>query len=195
MMSPDMRQTGAGAVTGVETGRFARRCGVIRLLSWVLSLAAVLVAFVYFVYVLPFWGVPFNASRHGRVPLTPPWALECWLWEDDHNTESFLKELVDGYAAHDLPVGAVVIDSPWSERYNDFKVNEARYPDTRKFFADLHARGCRVVLWMTCMVNSYSKDTSVRASDDFYQEARTNGYLAGAGEQLDWWKGKGGFID
>ena len=41
---------------------------------------------IYLVFILPFWGIPFNQSRHGRVPLTPPWALECWLWEDDVNT-------------------------------------------------------------------------------------------------------------
>ena len=74
--------------------------------------------------ILPFWGMPFNGSRHGRVPLTPPWALECWLWEDDTNTAAAVNELLTGYAAHDIPVRTVMIDSPWSERYNDFKVDE-----------------------------------------------------------------------
>src|SRR4051812_44294472 len=109
-----------------------------------------LLGVVYFLYVLPFWGIPFNKSRHGPVPLTPPWALECWLWEDDHNSEAYLRELVRGYVEHDLPVGAVVIDSPWSERYNDFKVDENRYPNLGKFIQELHERDCRVVLWMTC---------------------------------------------
>jgi hypothetical protein len=40
----------------------------------------------YLVFILPFWGIPFNQPRHGQVPLTPPWALECRLWEDDANT-------------------------------------------------------------------------------------------------------------
>ena len=53
----------------------------------VLGLLALLcVPLLYLVFILPFWGIPFNQSRHGRVPLTPPWALECWLWEDDINT-------------------------------------------------------------------------------------------------------------
>jgi hypothetical protein len=26
----------------------------------------------YLAYVLPFWGIPFNGSRHGRVPLIVP---------------------------------------------------------------------------------------------------------------------------
>ncbi|HEY9172412.1 MAG TPA: TIM-barrel domain-containing protein [Verrucomicrobiae bacterium] len=161
------------------------------LLAWLLLFAALF----YFVYLLPFWGVPFNQSRHGRVPLTPPWALECWLWEDDVNNAARVQELLDGYAKYDLPVRTLLIDSPWSERYNDFKVDESRYPEPEKFFHSLQTQGYRVVLWMTCMVNSFSKDTRVRESRAFHDEARTNGYLAGGGAETRWWKGKGGFID
>ncbi len=147
------------------------------------------VALIYFAYVLPFWGMPFNHSRHGRVPLTPPWALECWLWEDDVNNAAFVKELLEGYAQHDFPVRTVLIDSPWSWRYNDFRVDENRYPEPEKFFRELQDQGYRVVLWMTCMVDGYSKDTKITASQDFYDEARTNGYLA-AGAPIKWWKGR-----
>ena len=105
-------------------------------------------------FVLPFWGIPFNQSRHGRVPLTPPWALECWLWEDDVNTAARVDELLEGYAKYDLPVRTILIDSPWSYRYNDFKVDEVRYPEPEEYFHRLKAQGYRIVLWMTCMVNS-----------------------------------------
>jgi alpha-D-xyloside xylohydrolase len=165
---------------------------VVKVLVLVLLLLA---ALVYLIYLLPFWGIPFNQSRHGSVPLTPPWALECWLWEDDVNTAAYENELLEGYAKYDLPVRTLLIDSPWSDRYNDFKVDEERYPEPEKFFRSLKDRGYRVVLWMTCMVNSSSKDTRVKDSQGFYEEARTNGYLAGDGYQWKWWKGKGGFID
>ncbi len=149
----------------------------------------------YFGFLLPFWGIPFNGSRHGRVPLTPPWALECWLWEDDVNTAARATELLEGYAKHDLPVRTLLIDSPWSDRYNDFKVDEERYPEPHKFFRHLQDQGYRVVLWMTCMVNSRSKDTRIRDSQQFYDQARSKGYLAGNGDVCRWWKGSGGFID
>jgi len=159
------------------------------------GLILLLALLVYFVFILPFWGVPFNQSRHGRVPLTPPWALECWLWEDDVNTSARVTELLEGYAKYDLPVRTILIDSPWSHRYNDFKVDEDRYPEPEKFFGGLQDQGYRVVLWMTCMVNSRSKDTRVKDSPEFFEAARTNGYLAGDGFQWRWWKGTGGFID
>jgi alpha-glucosidase (family GH31 glycosyl hydrolase) len=164
----------------------------VRVLAW---LGLVGVALLYLVFILPFWGIPFNQSRHGRVPLTPPWALECWLWEDDVNTATYVNELLEGYAKYDLPVRTILIDSPWSYRYNDFKVDEKRYPEPETFFRSLKDRGYRIVLWMTCMVDSCSKDTRVKDSQEFYDEARSRGYLAGDGYQWRWWKGKGGFID
>jgi alpha-glucosidase (family GH31 glycosyl hydrolase) len=161
----------------------------------VVLLLFLFIALIYFVYVLPFWGIPFNQSRHGRVPITPPWALECWVWEDDVNTEAYVKELLEGYAKHDFPVRTILIDSPWSSCYNDFKVDETRYPEPERFFRGLQDQGYRVVLWMTCMVDSYSKDTQITSSPEFFDEARSKHYLAGNGDQIKWWKGKGGFID
>jgi len=172
-----------------------KRSWLFRLARVVGVLLLVLVALIYFIYVLPFWGIPFNQSRHGRVPLTPPWALECWLWEDDVNTEAYVKELLEGYAKYDLPVRTILIDSPWSWQYNDFKLDDNRYPEPEKFFRGLKSQGYRVVFWMTCMVNSQSKDTRLTESRDFYELARSRGYLAGRGYQVKWWKGKGGFID
>ena len=150
---------------------------------------------IYFGFILPFWGMPFNASRHGNPPLTPPWALECWLWEDDTNTSAAVKELLDGYAANDIPVRTILIDSPWSLRYNDFAMDETRYPRSDAFFKDLKSRGYRFVLWMTCNVNSTSKEENATDSKGFYEEAKRKGYLAGGGSQVRWWKGQGGFID
>ncbi|NIA12792.1 MAG: glycoside hydrolase family 31 protein [Nitrospiraceae bacterium] len=162
-------------------------------ISVLLVILAVLA--VYFLFVLPFWGIPFNAQRHTRTPLTPPWALECWLWEDDVNTATRVDELLAGYAEHDIPVRTILIDSPWTLRYNDFEVDEQRYPNPEQWFKGLQDKGYRVVLWMTCMVNSKNKDTAIRESADWYEEAREKGYLAGDGHQVKWWKGRGGFID
>ena len=152
-------------------------------------------ALVYFYWVFPFWGMPFNGQRHTRVPITPPWALECWVWEDDVNTAAAVTELLDGYAANDIPVRTILIDSPWSTRYNDFIVDETRYPKPAEFFKDLQDRGYRVVLWMTCMVNSKNPDTPIKDASDWFEEAKQKGYLVGNGYEWKWWKGKGGFID
>jgi alpha-glucosidase (family GH31 glycosyl hydrolase) len=152
-------------------------------------LAALLVG-VLFVY--PMWGIRFGTQRP---PLTPPWALECWVWEDDGNTAAATLELLEDYRRNDFPVRTVLIDSPWSTRYNDFRVDEIRFPEPEKFFKRLQDDGYRVVLWMTSTVNSVSKDARIAEDKGWFQQAAEKGYLAGNGLQTKWWKGQGGFID
>ncbi|MCA9436535.1 MAG: glycoside hydrolase family 31 protein [Candidatus Omnitrophica bacterium] len=166
-----------------------------RILWTFVSLIVLLFLVVYFLFLLPFWGMPFNGQRHTRVPITPEWALECWLWEDDHNTAEFVDELLEGYREHDIPVRTIVLDSPWSTRYNDFIVDEDRYPKPEEWFRGKQEEGYRIVLWMTNMVDSQSKDTKIQDSSDWFREASEKGYLAGGDYQVRWWKGRGGFID
>lgn len=155
----------------------------------------VLLLLFYFLIALPFWGQPFNGKRHGDPPLSPVWALECWLWEDDDNTALRVDELLEGYAAHDIPVRTILLDSPWSLRYNDFQVDENLYPEPEAWFRELQDSGYRVVLWMTPNINSFSKGTAIDDSESWYREARDRIFLAGKGQQISWWKGTGGFID
>ncbi len=166
-----------------------------RLLKIFLITLVVLVLIVYFFIILPVWGIPFNAQRHGHPPLTPSWALECWLWEDDENTAARVDELLTGYREHDIPVRTILLDSPWSLRYNDYQVDTVRYPHPEQWFPALQDSGYRVVLWTTSMVNSYSKDTRIQHSEKWYAMALDSGYLCGGDYQYRWWKGKGGFID
>jgi alpha-D-xyloside xylohydrolase len=158
------------------------------------SLGIILFLF-YFYFALPFWGMPFNAKRHGNPPLTPVWVLECWLWEDDVNTAQRVDELLEGYAEHDIPVRTILLDSPWSYRYNDFEVDTNLYPQPEKWFRETQDKGYRVVLWMTSLVNSFSKGTTISHSEPWYNKAREKGYLVTGGKPIDWWKGDGDFID
>jgi alpha-glucosidase (family GH31 glycosyl hydrolase) len=158
-------------------------------------LGLVLILLYYFGFEFSFRGRPFNSQRHGNPPLTPAWALECWLWEDDSNTYTRVETLLAGYEKYDIPVRTILLDSPWSLRYNDFIIDTVRYPDPENWFTELQNKGYRVVLWMTSMVNSKSKDTRMTDSESWFNDANDKGYLAGRGDQIKWWKGKGGFID
>ena len=159
---------------------------------WVLGTLSVVS---YFYWIFPVWGMPFNDQRHGNPPLTPPWALECWLWEDDVNTSDYVDELLTGYKENDIPVRTIILDSPWSLRYNDFEIDTTLYKKPDLWFKRLQDDGYRVVLWMTSMVNSLSNDTHIKDSKDWYQKAKDNGFLVKSSKPNKWWKGKGGFID
>ncbi|MFO0945298.1 MAG: glycoside hydrolase family 31 protein [Planctomycetota bacterium] len=164
--------------------RFQRMCSV-----WI-SIPVLLVISIFW---LP--SVGGAEKRPRRVPITPIWALECWLWEDDHSTAAAIIELLDGYKAHDIPARTIIVDAPWATRYNDFRMDEERYPEPEKFFREMKRRGVRTILWMTPMVNSESNDAKIKNSTDWYEEAKKKGYLAGGGYQQHWWHGWGGFID
>lgn len=166
-----------------------------KLLKYLLIIASILSLIYYFGFAYPFRGAPFNAQRHGNPPLTPAWALECWLWEDDENTSARVDTLLEGYAKYDIPVRTVILDSPWSLRYNDFEIDTLLYPKPEEWFKKMEDHGYRVVMWMTTMVNSKSQDTRIKDSDDWYRKAKEKGYLAANGDQIKWWKGNGGFID
>lgn len=161
---------------------------------FLITVFVILIA-VYFYIVYPAWGMPFNKQRHGQLPLTPAWALEAWLWEDDFNTAAYVDELLEGYKKYDIPVRTIILDSPWSLRYNDFDVDTTLYPQPEKWFKKLQDSSYRVVLWMTPAVNKYSKDTRIKNSDKWYNKAKENGYLLGGDDVLSWWKGKGKFVD
>lgn len=140
------------------------------------------------------WELPDNDTS--RQAICPAWAFEMWMWEDDQNTAEAVWDYVNGCAKHQLPLRAVLIDSPWSTAYNDFVWDTTRYPEPKKMIDDLHGRGLKVVLWMTCMVNpnEFKKDSPGSATD-FYYEAKKKGYLCNNGKLRKWWKGRGAFID
>ncbi len=57
--------------------------GIMKWFRYFLVVLGVLLLICYFGFEYPLRGTPFNGQRHGNPPLTPAWALECWLWEDD----------------------------------------------------------------------------------------------------------------
>jgi len=161
----------------------------------ILAIVIFVLALAYFYFVYPVWGMPFNSQRHGNPPLTPAWALENWLWEDDVNTAAYVDELLDGYKEHDIPVRTIILDSPWSLRYNDFEVDTLLYPNPKNWFKKLQDNDYRVVLWMTSMVNIFSKDTKIKNSENWYNKTKEKGYLIAGKKPNHWWKGDGGFVD
>jgi len=91
---------------------------------------------------------------------TPRWAFEPWISKDISDTDDTYA-FVDGFAQRDIPVGVVVLDSPWETHYNTFVPNPTRYHDFDQLVADLHGRDMRIVLWITQMVNNYGMDFEV----------------------------------
>ena len=129
-----------------------------------------------------------------KPPITPKWAFGHIVWEDSINTQAAAIDLVSQYKAHDIPVGGVIIDSPWSLSYNDFNWDPARYPEPGKMISDFKKDDVKVILWLTGCVNIKSKDVPVQKSPDFDYVVE-KGYAVNHGKTSKWWKGEGVHID
>jgi alpha-glucosidase (family GH31 glycosyl hydrolase) len=130
---------------------------------------------------------------------TPRWAFEPWI-SKDISTGPDTYAFVGGFQDRDIPVGTVVLDSPWETNYNTFEPNPTRYPDFAKMTADMHQKGVRVVLWITQLVNSVSYD--LEEGGDAYKgpapklaEGTDCGFFIEEGAQFPWWKGQGAAVD
>ena len=139
----------------------------------------------------------FSCSREVAAPvepLWPEWAFSHWVWEDESTQQSAI-DLVNGYLNRNIPVGAVIIDSPWETGYNTFEWDPVRYPDPPAMIKWFHERGVRVFVWITCMINIGNDEEKA-----LHDEGSIKGYFMTAGEGMspaiiDWWKGPGSFID
>ncbi|MFT4624662.1 MAG: alpha-glucosidase (family GH31 glycosyl hydrolase) [Myxococcota bacterium] len=121
----------------------------------------------------------------------PDWAWHHWVWEDESTQESAIA-LVEDYLAHDIPVGAIIIDSPWATGYSTYEWDPALFADPQGMIDHLHSLGVRVVVWTVPGINV---DTP-----GLYDEAADKGYFMTQGPDsgpavVDWWKGDGSLID
>lgn len=130
---------------------------------------------------------------------TPRWAFEPWISKDISDGAD-TRAFVQGFLDRDIPVGAVVLDSPWETHYNTFVPNPDRYPAFEDMVSELHDKGVRVVLWMTQFVNSASFD--LEEGGDVYPGASPNfeeglacGFFVEEGAVFGWWKGSGASVD
>ena len=131
---------------------------------------------------------------------TPRWAFEPWI-SKDISDRADTYAYVDGFKSRGIPVGTVVLDSPWETQYNTFVASPTRYGDFPSLVSDMHARGVKVVVWITSLVNEQSFDFE-NGGGDLYAGASPNlaegqacNYFVENGDTYNWWKGKGAAVD
>ena len=132
-----------------------------------------------------------SLSQTQYPPITPKWVFEPWVWEDATNTDTSTLALINGYLIRDIPVGAVIIDSPWEDPnnsegdkgYNTFNFDFSRYAEPKKLINDsLYNKGIHVILWIT----------GVMTTDcPLYQEAFDSNYFVDSGAATYFWRGSG----
>ncbi len=121
----------------------------------------------------------------------PSWIFSHWVWESESTAASALA-LLDDYAAHDIPVGALIVDSPWETQYNSLEWDRGLFPDPQGFVDAVHARNAKLLLWIVPIVNTDAQP--------LYDELKSKSYYMqrlpiGGPAVVSWWKGKGSLLD
>ncbi len=145
----------------------------------------------------------------GMPPVLPEWAYGHWKSRDVYEHQRDVEEDWHGYREHNIPLDAIVIDSPWETQYNTWEFNRHQFPDPEGLVGEMNRDGVRTVVWVTPWTNLDSSDGqrppdsesermhSEPASN--YAEGATDGHFVRApdGEAWTgrWWMGTGSMVD
>lgn len=122
----------------------------------------------------------------------PAWVFSHWIWEDE-STQQSAQQLMDDYLAYDIPVGAIIIDSPWETGYNTFVFDQTLYPDPQAMVDYFHSKNVKVMMWITGVINIDVQPLydSIANLGWFMKQSAT----ASGPAVIEWWKGDGSLID
>ncbi len=145
----------------------------------------------------------------GFPALLPEWAYGHWKSRDIYFHQDDVLDDLEGYLRHELPLDAIVIDSPWETQYNTWRFNPHQFPNPQAMLDRLRADGVRTVVWVTPWVNLDSSDGQRPLDPESerlhsrpaanYAEGRWAGhFIRGADGEAHvgrWWMGTGSPVD
>lgn len=145
----------------------------------------------------------------GFPALLPEWAYGFWKSRDVHEDTDAVMDDFLGFTGAQIPLDAIVIDSPWATQYNSWQFNPHQFPDAAAMVARMRAAGVRTVLWCTPWVNLDSSDGQIPPQPESerlhtapapnYAEGAAAGHFVQAPDGGPWvgrwWMGSGSLVD
>ncbi|MBN1483462.1 MAG: alpha-glucosidase [Chloroflexia bacterium] len=98
------------------------------------------------------------ADLTGRPPLPPRWALGYHQCRWGYRSSEDVREVLAGFAEHDLPISAVHLDIDYMNGYRVFTVDRSRFTDLAGMARNLEEQGVRLVAIL---------DPGVKAGPDY----------------------------
>lgn len=145
----------------------------------------------------------------GFPDVLPEWGYGFWKSRDVHEHQDDVLDDFHGFRRNEIPLDAIVIDSPWATQYNTWEFNPYQFPDAPGMVEMMRADGVRTVVWCTPWVNLDSGDGQIppqpeserlhREPAPNYAPAAEAGHFVRApdGDPLvrQWWMGTGSPVD
>lgn len=115
----------------------------------------------------------------GRAPLPPRWALGFHQSRWGYMTERDIRQVVEGFQQHHLPLSAIHLDIDYMHGFRVFTVDQTRFPNLGRLASDLDAQGIKLV---TILDPGVKRDRQY----DVYREGLAQGVFCGRGRQPVW---------
>lgn len=120
-----------------------------------------------------------------------PWAHSHMVWlSSDRSNQANVSAYVAGYAAQNITVGGIDIDSLWSLGVNDFRVDPSKFPDMGGLVSQMHAAGINVILWATSMIDTDSSNYGAAVNNSYAIQSAAKETM-----NFTWWHGTGVLLD
>ena len=128
-----------------------------------------------------------------RPAVPPKWAFAPQQWRNEWDSSADVVGDADAMRTRHIPGSVRWIDNPWETAYNTQQIDTARFADPPQLFADLAARGYKVILWSTPYVGT----TGLTQSDHADGAAHHYFVTDDGGHTLDypWNYGPGALVD
>jgi alpha-glucosidase (family GH31 glycosyl hydrolase) len=97
----------------------------------------------------------------GFPAVLPEWGYGFWKSRDVHEHQDDVIDDYEGFRGNQIPLDAIVIDSPWATQYNTWEFNPHQFPDAAGMISRMRADGVRTVVWVTPWVNLDSRDGQI----------------------------------
>lgn len=148
-------------------------------------------------------------TETGMPALLPEWAYGHWKSRDVYEHQRDVEDDWHGYRRNDLPLDAIVIDSPWETQYNTWEFNPHQFPDAAGLIRAMGDDDVRTVVWVTPWMNTDSIDGQRppdpesermhREPAPDYEPAAAAGHFVcnpdGTPYAAKWWMGMGSPVD
>ncbi len=97
-------------------------------------------------------------SLIGRSYIPPRWAFGIGQSRWGYKTADEIREVVAKYEGSELPLDMVYMDIDYMKDYQDFTINEERFPDFKNFVEEMLSKGVRLIPIV---------DAAIKVKDDY----------------------------
>lgn len=114
-----------------------------------------------------------------------------WIELNYYQNQTKILKYANDILTNDFPSGVFMIDDIWSKDYGNFDFDPSKFSDSKAMVNELHAKGFKVMLWLTPFVSPDSKEFGYLVKNKAVVLKKDNSRPA----IIKWWNGYSGALD